>query len=326
MGQLIDGVWHDTATGEVKKDGSFNRAPSQFQNWVTVDGTPGPTGRGGFVPEAGRYHLYVSLACPWSHRASIYLKLMGLEDAIDVSVVHPVNLSNGWEFGGFPGATEDLIGGAEYLHQVYQAADPKVSGKATIPVLWDRETATIVSNESSDIIRMLGGAFAGLAKTPVGLLPEEMRDEIDALNARVYTAINNGVYRTGFAQSQEAYEAGIAAMFEMFAELDERLADRRFLMGYDLLEPDIRLFVTMIRFEPVYYFHFKCNLRPLSDFPNLRRHARDVLNSPGVRETVNMDHIVKHYYLAHRHINPRGIIPAGAWVDLDGPFWGEGSC
>lgn len=256
----------------------------------------------------------------------IYISLLGLEEAIDVSVVHPVNLENGWEFGGFPGATEDRIGGADYLYQVYQRADSRYSGKATIPVLWDRETATIVSNESADIIRMLGGAFLKFARTPVEFLPPEMTAEIEALNDRIYRAINNGVYRTGFAQSQEAYDAGIELMFDTFAELDARLAGRRFLMGDRLLEPDVRLFATMIRFEPVYFFHFKCNLRPLADFPNLRRHTRDVLNTPGVRETVDLDHIVKHYYLAHRHINPRGIIPAGAWVDLDGPFWGEGAC
>lgn len=323
MGQLIDGVWHDTATKEVRKDGRFDRDPSHFRSWVTADGSPGPTGRGGFAAEAGRYHLYVSLACPWSHRAVIYRRILGLEDAIDMSVVHPVNLENGWEFDGFPGATPDNIGGADYLYQVYQAADPRYSGKATIPVLWDKETGTIVSNESADIIRMLGGAFGRFAKRPLDLVPEDLAGEIDDINEVVYRTINNGVYRTGFAQSQEAYEAGVGAMFEAFAELDARLAKQPYLHGDRPLESDYRLFVTMIRFEPVYYFHFKCNLRPLTDFPNLRRHTRDVLNQPGVRDTVDLDHIVKHYYLAHRHINPRGIIPAGAWVDLDGPFWGE---
>lgn len=326
MGQLIDGVWHDTATGEVKKDGRFDRAPSHFRSWVTEDGQPGPTGQGGFTAEAGRYHLYASLACPWSHRTVIYRSLLGLQDVIDVSVVHPVNLENGWEFGGYPGATADAIGGADYLYQVYQAADPHYSGKATIPILWDRQTKTIVSNESADICRMLGGAFQKLARTPREVLPEPMRDEIDALNDRIYRAVNNGVYRTGFAVSQEAYDAGIELMFETFDELDARLAGQPFLMGDAPLEPDYRLFATMIRFEPVYYFHFKCNLRPLTDYPNLRRHTRDVLNLPGVRETVNLDHIVKHYYLAHRHINPRGIIPAGAWVDLEDDFWGAKTC
>ena len=326
MGQLIDGVWHDTATGEVRKDGRFDRAPSQFRNWVTEDGRPGPTGQGGFAAEAGRYHLYVSLACPWSHRTVIYRALLGLEHAIGLSITHPVNLENGWEFGGYPRATADAIGGADYLYQVYQAADPRYSGKATIPVLWDRERQTIVSNESADIIRMLAGAFRGIARSPRELVPPPLEAEIDALNDRIYRTVNNGVYRTGFAQSQEAYEAGIAALFETFGDLDARLSDRPFLMGGAPLEPDFRLFATMIRFEPVYYFHFKCNLRPLADYPNLRRHTRDVLNLPGIRETVDLDHIVKHYYLAHRHINPRGIIPAGAWVDLESGFWGAAPC
>ena len=326
MGQLIDGVWHDTATREVKKDGRFDRDPSHFRSWVTEDGSAGPTGEDGFKAEPGRYLLYVSLACPWSHRAVIYRSILGLENAIDVSVVHPVNLENGWEFGGYRGATEDPIGGASYLYQVYQRADQNYSGKATIPVLWDRETDTIVSNESADIIRMLAGAFGPFARTPKVLVPDALAREIDDLNDRIYKAINNGVYRTGFAQSQEAYEAGIETMFETFAELDARLADRPYLMGQDPLEPDYRLFATMIRFEPVYFFHFKCNLKPLNAYPHLRRHTRDILNLPGVRETVDLDHIVKHYYLAHRHINPRGIIPAGAWVDLDDAFWGQGAC
>ena len=326
MGQLIDGIWHDTVTREVKADGRFDREPARFRNWVTEDGAAGPTGEPGFRAEAGRYHLYVSLACPWSHRTLIYRSILGLDEAIDVSVVHPVNLSNGWEFGGYPRATADAIGGADYLYQVYQAADPRYSGKATIPVLWDRERATIVSNESADIGRMLGGAFRALARTPQDLVPAALEARIDALNDRIYRAINNGVYRTGFAQSQEAYDAGVALMFETFADLDRRLADQAFLFGDRPLEPDYRLFATMIRFEPVYYFHFKCNLRPLRDYPNLRRHTRDMLNRPGVRETVDLDHIVKHYYLAHRHINPRGLIPAGAWVDLDDDFWGAGGC
>lgn len=326
MGQLIDGVWHDTATGEVKKDGRFDRDPAHFRNWVTEDGRAGATGKPGFAAEAGRYHLYVSLACPWSHRTLIYRSILGLEEVVDVSVVHPVNLGNGWEFGGYPRATADAIGGADFLYQVYQTADPQYSGKATIPVLWDRATRTIVSNESSDICRMLEAAFRGLARSPRELLPESLREDIDALNDRIYRAINNGVYRTGFAQSQEAYEAGIASMFGTFADLEARLADRPFLMGGTPLEPDYRLFATMIRFEAVYFFHFRCNLRPLRDFPNLRRHTRDVLNLPGVRETVDLDHIVKHYYLAHRHINPRGIIPAGARVDLEDAFWGARPC
>ena len=322
MGQLVDGVWHDTNTKEVKTDGQFVRNASQFRNWVTVDGAPGPSGTGGFKAEAGRYHLYVSYACPWAHRTLIYRSLLGLEDAIDISVVHPVNLENGWEFDEYPCATPDQIGDARYMHQVYTRADPTYSGKVTVPVLWDRETGSIVNNESAEIIRILGGpAFRGLAKTWAELLPPETEAEIDEINAYVYRTINNGVYRTGFAQSQEAYESGVTAMFEAFGVLDNRLRDRRFLHGDRVLESDLRLFTTMIRFEPVYYFHFKCNVRPLYDYPNLRRHTRDILNLPGVRETVHMDHIVDHYYLAHRRINPYGIIPAGAAIDLNGPDW-----
>ena len=323
MGQLVEGVWQDTNTREVNRDGQFVRNASPFRNWVTIDGSPGPTGQGGFKTEAGRYHLYVSYACPWAHRTLLYRSLLGLEDVIDISVVHPVNMENGWVFDGYLGATPDRIGGARFMHEVYTRAEPGYSGKVTVPVLWDRATDGIVNNESADIIRMLGGlAFRGLARTWVDFLPADKLDEIDEINDYVYRTINNGVYRTGFAQSQQAYETGVAEMFEAFGVLDERLRDRRFLHGDQLLESDLRLFTTMIRFEPVYYFHFKCNVRLLSDYPNLRRHTRDILNLNGVRGTVFLDHIVDHYYLAHRRINPYGIIPAGASVDLDGPDWG----
>lgn len=323
MGQLVDGIWHDSNTKEVQKDGQFVRNASQFRNWVTADGAPGPTGQGGFKAEAGRYHLYVSYACPWAHRALLYRSLLGLQDVIDISVVHPVNMENGWEFDEYPGSTADEIGGARYMYQVYTRAEPTYSGKVTVPLLWDRDTAGIVNNESADVIRMLGGdAFRSLAKSWVEFLPADKLAEIDEVNDFVYRTINNGVYRIGFAQSQGAYEAGVTAMFEAFDTLDARLSERRFLHGDELLESDLRLFTTMIRFEPVYYFHFKCNVRPLSSYPNLRRHTRDILNMPGVRETVQMDHIVDHYYLAHRRINPHGIIPAGAAIDLDGPDWG----
>lgn len=322
MGQLVNGVWSDTNTQEVKKDGQFVRNASHFRNWVTVDGTPGPTGQGGFKGAANRYHLYVSYACPWAHRALLYRSLLGLEHAIDISVVHPVNLENGWEFGAYPGSTRDHLGESDFMYQVYTRADPSYSGKVTVPVLWDKETATIVNNESSEIIQMLGGpAFKDIATSWTDLRPAAYVAEIDEINDRIYWAINNGVYRTGFAQSQAAYDKGVTAMFEAFDELEARLANQRFLLGDTVMEPDLRLFTTMIRFEPVYYFHFKCNVRPLTSYPNLRRHTRDVLNLPGVRGTVHMDHIVDHYYLAHRRINPYGTIPAGAAIDLDGPDW-----
>ncbi|MGI1661520.1 glutathione S-transferase family protein [Palleronia sp. KMU-117] len=321
MGQMVNGIWESRPTNEVKVDGQFVRKPSAFRNWVTEDGAPGPTGHGGFTPEAGRYHLYVSYACPWAHRVLIYRSLLGLEHAIDISVVHPVNMENGWEFAEYPGATPDHLKDARFLYQVYAAADPAYSGKVTVPVLWDRQGDTIVNNESADIMRMLGGAFRPLATSWQEFCPDDRRDEIDALNDEIYRHINNGVYRTGFAVSQEAYETAARGLFGAMAALDARLADSRFLLGDTPLEPDWRLFTTMIRFEPVYYFHFKCNLRPLAAYPNLRRHTRALLNFPKVRGTVHLDHIVDHYYLAHRRINPHGIIPLGAHVDLDGPDW-----
>lgn len=321
MGLMINGVWSATETREIRKDGQFVRSASVFRNWVTPDGAPGPTGKGGFKAEAGRYHLYVSYACPWAHRALIYRSVLGLEEAIDISVVHPVNLENGWEFGDFPGSTPDRIGGASCLHEVYSRADPDYSGKVTVPVLWDRETGTIVNNESAEIMRILGESFRDLATSWTDFRPEPLRDEIDALNDEIYKHLNNGVYRAGFATTQEAYEATVGGMFEMLERLDARLADRRYLFGDAVTESDWRMFTTLIRFEPVYYFHFKCNLRPLRSYANVRRHTRDLLHRPGVRETVRLDHIVHHYYRAHLRINPRGIIPVGAWVDLDGPDW-----
>lgn len=321
MGHLVNGKWETTSTKEVKQDGQFVRKPSAFRNWVTVDGSPGPTGTGGFKAEVGRYHLYVSYACPWAHRALIYRNILGLEDVIDISVVHPVNMENGWEFADFPGATPDAINNARYMYQVYTHSEPDYSGKVTVPVLWDRETGRIVSNESADIIRTIADGFKSFATTWQDLLPAEKRDEIDEINEFIYRTINNGVYRTGFAETQAAYETGVGAMFDAFGQLDARLANNRFLHGDRILESDLRLFTTMIRFEPVYYFHFKCNVRPLASYPNLKRHTRDVLNTGDVRKTVHLDHINTHYYLAHRRINPHGLIPAGANVDLEGPDW-----
>lgn len=321
MGQLVEGVWHDTATREVKKDGQFVRQSSAFRNWVTVDGSPGPTGQGGYKAEAGRYHLYVSLACPWAHRTLIYRSVLGLEHVIDISVVHPVNMENGWEFTPYEGATPDKLHGSRYMHEVYTTAAPTYSGKVTIPLLWDKMTGTIVNNESSEIIRMLGGAFRSLATSWQDFRPDDLAAEIDEVNELVYPAINNGVYRTGFAETQTAYEAAVTRLFDAFEVLDARLAKTRFLHGDRPLESDWRLFTSMIRFPSVYYFHFKCNIRSLDAYPNLKRHTRDVLNHPGVRKTVNLDHINTHYYMAHRKINPFGLIPMGANIDLDGPEW-----
>ena len=323
MGQLVKGVWQDTATREVKQDWQFVRQGSAFRNWVTPDGSAGPTGVGGFKAEAGRYHLYVSLACPWAHRTLIYRSVLGLEQAIDISVVHPVNMENGWEFADYECATPDKLFGSRFLHQVYTRAAPTYSGKVTTPLLWDKQSGTIVNNESSEIIRMIGGAFRSIATSWQEFLPEDKLAEIDTLDDLIYRAINNGVYRTGFAETQVAYEAAVTGLFDAFDVLETRLADSRFLLGDRPVEPDWRLFASMIRFPSVYYFHFKCNIRSLDDYPNLKRHTRDLLNWPGVRQTVNLDHINTHYYMAHRKINPFGLIPLGAKIDLDGPEWSD---
>ena len=321
MGLMINGVWSATETAEIKQNGQFVRKDSVFRNWVTADGRAGPTGMAGFKAEAGRYHLYVSYACPWAHRVLIYRSALGLQDAIDISVVHPVNMEHGWEFDTFPGTTPDAIGDARYLHQVYASADPQYSGKVTVPILWDRQTARIVNNESSEIIRMLGAAFGAIARTAQDFYPAALRPEIDALNADIYTHLNNGVYRCGFAATQAAYDTAVTGLFGALDRLDARLTDCRYLCGDAITEADWRLFTTMIRFAPVYYFHFKCNLRPLSAYPHVMRHTRELLHQPGIRDTVHLDHINTHYYLAHRRINPLGLIPIGAQIDFDGPDW-----
>jgi len=323
MGMMIGGVWKDTETREIQKDGQFVRQQSSFRNWITVDGRPGPTGKGGFRAESGRYHLYVSYACPWAHRALIYRSILGLEGAIDISVVHPVNLENGWEFAAYPSATGDKVNGARYLYEVYALSDPGYSGKVTVPILWDLETSAIVNNESSEVMRMMGDAFRRISPHWIDFYPEDLRPSIDELNDFIYTNINNGVYRCGFARTQAAYDETVAALFAALDKLDGRLADNRYLFGDRIVESDWRLFTTLIRFDPVYYFHFKCNLRPLRSYRNIMRYTGDLLNYPGVRKTVHMDHIIDHYYLAHRRINPMGLIPVGAAAALEGPPWRE---
>lgn len=323
MGMMIGGVWQDTETREIQNDGQFVRQDSSFRNWVTADGSPGPTGKGGFRAESGRYHLYVSYACPWAHRALIYRSILGLQDAIDISVVHPVNLENGWEFADYPSATGDKINAARYLYEVYARSEPNYSGKVTVPVLWDLETSAIVNNESSDVMRMIGDAFRPVAPNWIDFYPEDLRSSIDELNDFIYVNINNGVYRCGFARTQDAYDKTVAALFSALDELDDRLENSRYLFGGRIVETDWRLFTTLIRFDPVYYFHFKCNLRPLRNYRNIMRYTRDLMNYPGVRETIYMDHIVDHYYLAHRRINPMGIVPVGARANLAGPPWRE---
>ncbi|OCP17300.1 MULTISPECIES: glutathione S-transferase family protein [unclassified Ensifer] len=319
MGRLVDGVWQDVWYDTAATKGHFKRSESQFRNWITADGSPGPSGEGGFRAEAGRYHLYVSLACPWAHRTLIFRKLKKLEDLISVSIVDPLMLSKGWEFKGKDGGTVDHLFGFDALWQVYVRADPSYSGRVTVPVLWDKQQNTIVSNESAEIIRMFNSAFNGLTGSKDDFYPEDLRTEVDELNGRIYGAVNNGVYKAGFATSQEAYEQGVTPLFDMLDELEERLATRRYLTGSKLTEADWRLFTTLVRFDPVYVGHFKCNIRRIAEYKNLQGYLRDLYQVPGVAETVNMHHIKDHYYRSHTMINPTGVVPVGPILDLDAP-------
>ena len=323
MGLLMEGVWRDRWYDTAATGGRFVRKDSAFRNWVTPDGAPGPTGRGGFRAEPGRYHLYVSLACPWAHRALVMRALKRLEGAVSVSAVHWLMREHGWTFAEGPGVVPDTVNGADFLHQVYTAADPRHTGRVTVPVLWDKQEGTIVSNESSEIIRMLNSAFDGVGAKPGDYYPEPLRPEIDALNARVYDTVNNGVYKAGFATTQEAYEEAVRPLFETLGWLEERLADRRFILGDALTEADIRLWTTLARFDAVYVGHFKCNLRRLVDFPHLWPYARDVFQTPGVAGTVNFEHIKRHYYESHRTVNPTGIVPVGPALDFAAPHGRE---
>ena len=319
MGMLVDGVWHDVWYDTKSTAGHFERSKAQFRNWVTADGSAGPTGSKGFKAEAGRYHLYVSLACPWAHRTLIFRKLKGLEGLISLSIVDPLMLENGWEFHDRDGATVDHLFGSDFLYQIYLKADPTYSGRVTVPVLWDKHTGTIVSNESADIIRMFNTAFNDLTGSKTDYCPDDLRQDIDALNDRIYDAINNGVYKAGFATTQAAYESAVTPLFAMLDELEERLATSRYLFGARLTESDWRLFTTLVRFDPVYVGHFKCNIRRIVDYPNLSAYVRDLYQTPGVAETVDMHHIKHHYYRSHKTINPTGIVPVGPALGLDRP-------
>jgi glutathionyl-hydroquinone reductase len=319
MGVLADGVWKDRWYDTEKTGGRFIRSASRYRNWVTPDGAPGPTGRGGFAAEVGRYHLYVSYACPWAHRTLIMRALKGLEDAISLSVTHWHMGENGWTFEDAPGVIPDTVNGAKFLYQVYLADNPQASGRATTPTLWDKATGRIVSNESGDIMRMLNSAFDNVGAKAGDYYPEAQRAEIDALNDRIYDAVNNGVYKAGFATKQEAYEEAARAVFVMLDEMEERLATRRYLFGDRLVETDWRLFTTLVRFDAVYFGHFKCNLRRLVDYPNLWGYARDLFQTPGVAGTVHFDHIRGHYYSSHKTINPTGIVPIGPELDFEAP-------
>lgn len=308
MGLLIDGVWQDKWYDTASTGGRFKRTDAKFRNWITADGSPGPSGEGGFPAEPGRYHLYVSLACPWAHRTLIVRALKGLDDAVSVSVVDPHMGSDGWVFGTTPGATPDSVNGATRLYEVYLKADPSFTGRVTVPVLWDKTRAAIVSNESAEIIRMLDGAFGAPGPS---LYPEALRAEIDAVNARVYDAVNNGVYKAGFATTQEAYEEAFRTLFSELDALDARLSRHRYLCGAELTEADIRLFTTLVRFDAVYVGHFKCNRQRIADYPHLSHYLRDLYALPGVAQTVNLTHIKRHYYESHPTINPTGIVPLG---------------
>ena len=323
MGLLVDGVWHDQWYDTRSTGGRFERKASAFRSWITPDGRAGPTGQGGFRAEPGRYHLYVSLACPWAHRTLIFRALKGLEAMIGLSVVHWRMLDRGWTFEEGPGVVPDPVRGARHLHEVYTAADPGYTGRVTVPVLFDRKTGTIVNNESAEIIRMFNAAFDGVGAKPGDYYPEDLRAEIDALNARIYDTVNNGVYKAGFATTQEAYEEAVGPLFETLDVLDERLATRRYLLGDRITEADWRLFTTLVRFDPVYVGHFKCNLRRIADYPNLSGYLRDLYAVPGVAGTVSLEHIKRHYYESHRTINPTGIVPVGPALDLTAPHGRE---
>ncbi|GAB0119695.1 glutathione S-transferase family protein [Acidisoma sp. 7E03] len=318
MGYAEDGVWHTGWYDTKSHGGRFQRTVTRFRNWVTPDGSPGPSGEGGFPAEAGRYRLYVSLACPWAHRTLIFRALKGLEEMIPVSVVNWVMRERGWTFDPAPGVVADPEGAAT-LFDVYCRADPRFSGRVTVPVLWDSQRRTIVSNESAEIIRMLGHAFDGLGARPGDYYPEALRAEIDALNSRIYDTVNNGVYKAGFATSQEAYEEGVFPLFETLDWLEERLTTRAFLCGDLVTEADWRLFTTLIRFDSVYVGHFKCNLRRLADYPELWDYTRALYQAPAVAATVNFQHIKGHYYQSHDMINPTGVVPAGPILELGSP-------
>ena len=310
---LMNGKWvadWQPVQGKDEK-GGFVRQTSSFRNWVTPDGSAGPTGESGFKAEPGRYHLYVALICPWASRTLIGRKLKKLEEVISVSVVEPVLSEQGWRFGDYPGSDHDDVNGATYLHEIYTRADPVISGRATVPVLWDKKRGTIVNNESADILRMMNSGFGDLADTGVDLYPADLRDEIEALNARIYPALNNGVYRAGFATTQIAYEEAFKDVFAMLDELEERLSDgRAFLLGDRFTEADIRLFVTLVRFDAAYHGLFKCNLRRIADYPALSGYQARILAIPGISDTVSIDHIKRGYY-SIKALNPTGIGPVG---------------
>ena len=311
MGYLLDGTWHTGSPSFASDNGEFERKASAFRNYVTADGSPGPGGEGGFRAEPGRYHLYVSLACPWAHRTLIMRERKGLEDMIGLSIVHWFMGDDGWMFAEGPGTIPDTVNGADFLRDVYLKADPSYSGRVTVPVLWDKQRGTIVSNESAEIIRMLDHAFDGVGAAPGDHRPEALADEIDAVNERVYDTVNNGVYKAGFATKQAAYERNVKALFESLDWLEQRLEGKDFLVGDELTEADIRLYTTLARFDAVYHGHFKCNVRRIVDYPNLSRYLAALYAMDGFGETTDLLHIKHHYYESHPSVNPTRIVPVG---------------
>ena len=321
MGLLINGEWQDSWYDTSKTEGRFVRADAAFRNWVTPTGEPGPSGSGGFKAEPGRYHLYVSLACPWAHRTLIFRKLKRLEQVISTSVVDPIMGSNGWAFRApdgslYPGSTSDSANGVRYLYEVYRLARPDFTGRVTVPVLWDKHHKTVVNNESAEIIRMLNSAFDEWGSREINFLPAHLRTRVDEINTYVYDNVNNGVYKCGFATTQAAYETAFDALFAALDRIETQLASQHYLAGNELTEADWRLFTTLVRFDSVYYGHFKCNLRRLVDYPNLWNYTRELYQKPGVAETVNLVHIKRHYYMSHTTINPTGIVPKGPLLDF----------
>jgi putative glutathione S-transferase len=317
MGQLVDGVWQDDL--ERHKDGHYVRATTQFRNWVTPDGSAGPSGKGGFKAARGRYHLYVSLACPWASRTIIFRKLKKLEHVISMSVMSWYMGKDGWTFDKAQGSTGDEVNGKQKLSEIYVAADPHYTGRVSVPVLWDRERRTIVNNESSEIIRMLNSAFDAFTGVRTDFYPAALRAGIDRINDIVYANINNGVYRAGFAKTQQAYEQAFRNVFDALDEMEDMLGRQRYLAGRQITEADWRLFVTLIRFDAVYYSHFKCNWRHIWEYPNLSNYTRDLYQVPGIAETVSLDHIKRHYYTSQRQVNPTGIVPLGPQLDFSTP-------
>lgn len=312
LGLLVNGEWQDAWFETTESAGRFVRRRSTFRNWVRRDGSTR------FPPEAGRYHLYVSYACPWAHRTLIFRAVKKLEDAIGISVVDPVWNEQGWWFS-HSGETSDKLGHFTQLHEVYTSAEPEYTGRVTVPILWDRQENAIVSNESSEIIRMFNVEFNDMADASIDLYPEALRAEIDEVNARVYDAVNNGVYKAGFASTQDAYEEAYDELFEVLDELEEGLGEQRYLVGDQTTEADWRLFTTLVRFDSVYFGHFKCNKRRIVDYPNLWGYTRELYQFPGVAETVRLDHIKSHYYASHRELNPTGIVPVGPDIDFTQP-------